>query len=39
MKLEMLNETIRKIGSKTWRVYSHKGKNLGTYHSRKDAEK
>lgn len=30
---------IRKIKKKTWRVYSEKGKNLGTYHSLSDAKK
>lgn len=44
MKLDILynvtlSEYIRKIGPKTWRVYSHKGKNLGTYHSSKAAKK
>jgi murein DD-endopeptidase MepM/ murein hydrolase activator NlpD len=32
------NETIKKMGNK-WRVVSHKGRNLGTYGSRKEAEK
>jgi len=30
---------IRKIDKNTWRVYSEKGKNLGTYHSLKEAKK
>ncbi len=30
---------IRKIGPKTWRVYSEDGKNLGTYHSEEGAKK
>lgn len=31
--------TIRKIGAETWRVYSRKGRNMGTYHSLKLAKK
>lgn len=30
---------IKKINENTWRVYSEKGKNLGTYHSLKAAKK
>lgn len=30
---------IRKIDKNTWRVYSEKGRNLGTYHSLKAAKK
>ena len=29
---------IKKTGPQTWRVYSEKGKNMGTYNSRKEAE-
>jgi hypothetical protein len=44
MKLKKLyestiNEVIRKIGKSTWRIYSHKGKNLGTYKSFQKAKK
>jgi hypothetical protein len=32
-------ETIRKIGPSRWRIYSQKGKNLGTYDSLAKAKK
>lgn len=34
-----INEIIRKVGKSSWRLYSHSGKNLGTYSSRAGAEK
>jgi hypothetical protein len=44
MKLKLLAEDvileyIKKIGPKKWRVFSKKGKNLGTSSSRKGAVK
>lgn len=35
----LLMEYIKKIGPKKWRVYSEKGKNLGTYGSLEAAKK
>jgi hypothetical protein len=34
-----VNETIRKVGTKKWRLYSGKGKNLGTFDSLGAAKK
>lgn len=34
-----IDEIIRKVGKKSWRLYSQSGKNLGTYGSRAGAEK
>lgn len=34
-----IHEIIRKVGKKSWRLYSKSGKNLGTYGSRSGAEK
>jgi hypothetical protein len=34
-----VNETIRKVGAKKWRLYSGKGKNLGTFDSLAAAKK
>jgi hypothetical protein len=34
-----LDEYVRKIGDDKWRVYSEKGKNLGTYNSQAGAKK
>jgi hypothetical protein len=31
--------TIRKIGRNKYRLYSHKGRNLGTYRSRRGARR
>jgi hypothetical protein len=39
MKARELAETIRKIGAKKWRLYSGKGKNLGTFDSLGAAKK
>jgi len=43
MRLNLLHqpllEYIKKIGPKKWRVYSEKGKNMGTYGSRAGAKK
>ena len=36
---QSLDEYIRKIGDNEWRVYSEKGKNLGTYNSEAGAKK
>lgn len=43
MKLTTLHESelveyIKKIGPQKWRIYSEKGKNMGTYGSREAAE-
>jgi hypothetical protein len=37
--VQALDEYIRKIGDDKWRVYSEKGKNLGTYNSQSGAKK
>ena len=37
--VQSLDEYIRKIGDDKWRVYSEKGKNLGTYNSEAGAKK
>jgi hypothetical protein len=36
---ESISETIRKIGNNKWRLYSGKGKNLGTFDSLDAAKK
>lgn len=38
-EVKALDEYVRKIGDDKWRVYSEKGKNLGTYNSQADAKK
>ena len=37
--VKALDEYVRNIGDDKWRVYSEKGKNLGTYNSQADAKK
>jgi hypothetical protein len=39
MKNNRINEIIRKLDSDKYRLYSHSGKNLGTYDTRAGAEK
>jgi hypothetical protein len=38
-EVKALDEYVRNIGGDKWRVYSEKGKNLGTYNSQADAKK